>query len=440
MTDAEILSTDPYWWSTSPVSELSTQSLPEDLDLLIIGAGYTGLSAALTAFKLGAKVAVVDATKSGFGASTRNGGMVGAHPRVGWNTLASKFGDAAANKIFSEASDALDFFKTLIFDESIDCDFQECGRIQLAWTPIDHEQQKSLASIIKSKSDVKVEIVNKANLESEIFTNRYFGGLLFPEHGSINPAKFHKGLLDSVRERKIVVLENSPVKSVVREKNTHKVFFDKAVVSVRKVLLATNGYTINQFSWFKKRVFPVPSFLIATEDIDPELLTKLAPGRRMMVETRAKYSYFRISPNGRKILFGGRAAMKPIDLDVAAKRLKTLLDDIWPEIKSYKISNVWTGNTGYSFNHLPHVGKHNEIYYAMGFSGSGTVLAPYLGAKAAFQAFDDARGVTGYSETSLKTRFFHFSSKPYFLGAANFYYQYFVDPKQRRAGKKKAAR
>ena len=154
-----------------------------------------------------------------------------------------------------------------------------------------------------------------------------------------------------------------------------------------------------------------------------------------MVETRAKHSYFRISPNGRKILFGGRAAMKPLPLNIAAYRLKNSLDDIWPEAKNFKVTHAWTGNTGFSFDQVPHVGISNGIHYAMGFSGSGTVLAPYLGAKAALRALNDSSGGTAYSKTKLRTSLIHFFDKPYFLNIYDLYYRYIIDPIQFRQKK-----
>ena len=137
--------------------------------------------------------------------------------------------------------------------------------------------------------------------------------------------------------------------TIEKNNNGFKVHFQNKDIFARNVIMATNGYTINDFSWFKKRVVPIPSFLIATEDLPQELLEHLIPKGRMMVETRAQYNYFRVSPNGKKIIFGGRAAMRPIPLRLAADRLKASLDDIWPELKNYKLTNVWTGNTGYSF-------------------------------------------------------------------------------------------
>lgn len=129
-------------------------------------------------------------------------------------------------------------------------------------------------------------------------------------------------------------------------------------IHAEKVILATNGYTQGKgvFNWLSRRVFPVPSYIIATETLPPELIAELAPGRNMMVETRARYSYWRISPDGSRIILGGRASLQKIDLATAATRLKSNLNNIWPQLEPYKVSHVWRGNTGFNFNHCANVG------------------------------------------------------------------------------------
>ncbi len=426
------MSFEPYWWETQERVPSPNYDFPENVDVLVIGAGYTGLSAGIVANDLGAKTLIIDAEAAGEGASTRNGGMLGAHPRVGWDQLALNFGKEIADQIFKESSESLTFVRNLISQEGIDCNLIQSGRLQLAWSQKDHEKQKKLASLINEKSDINVKIVSKYDLANEIKTGLYFGGILFEDHCGINPMKFHTGLINALKKRGVPLIEYTPVFSIKRKNDSFIANLRNKSVIAKKVIMATNGYTKHDFTWFKKRVFPVPSFLIATEDLPAELIKELSPRSRMMVETRAKYSYYRVSPNGKKIIFGGRAAMKPIPLIQAAQRLRSSLDEIWPELKSYKLSNVWTGYTGFSFNHIPNVGNHDGIHYAMGYSGSGTALAAYLGAKAAYQAFDDPRGDTGYSHTKFRTRFFHIFEKPHFLSVTDFWYRSIVDRVQRR--------
>ncbi len=423
----------PYWWEgLDPVA--ARDDLPGRVDVLIIGAGYTGLSAAIAAHDSGASVAVVDAAEPGQGASTRNGGMFGAHPRLSWDALARQFGEPVADGVFAEATPAMRFVRDLIVREAIDCDLQDTGRIQLAWTAAHFERQKQLRDTLQARSDVEVALVERRDLGEEIGTEHYFGGLLFPAHAALNPAKLHHGLLGAVRKRGVPVTGKAPVTALDRQAGGFLAQTPKGPVRAEKVILATNGYT-QGFGWHRARVFPLPSFLIATEALPANLLGSLAPGRRMMVETRARHSYFRLSPDGRRILYGGRASMRPVDLHLAARRLHATMCEVWPALAGTRLSHVWSGNTGYSFSHMPQVGEADGLHFAMGFSGSGTVMAPYLGAKAAWRALGDPRGETAYAATTLRTSWLHPTGTPHFLKAADLWYRHWVDRWETRRGR-----
>ncbi|MEM6466908.1 MAG: FAD-dependent oxidoreductase, partial [Pseudomonadota bacterium] len=308
----------PYWWDAAP-PDPSSDELPGRVDVLVIGAGFTGLSAAIAAHDAGASVAVVDAGIPAAAASSLNGGMFGAHPRLPWEQLAKAYGEEVADGIFAEARPALEFAKDLIAREGIDCDLTQTGRIQLAWTESHFANQKRLASHVAEKSGVAVEVVEREGLKDEIATDRYYGGLLFPEHCAVHPGKYAQGLLRAVRARGVHVVAHAEVTRLERVEG-FLALTPKGEVRARKVILATNGYTTPAFRALQARVFPLPSFLIATEPLPSNLLGHLAPGRRMMVETRARHSYFRLSPDGTRILYGGRSSMRPVDLKVAAAR------------------------------------------------------------------------------------------------------------------------
>ena len=423
------LTTTPYWWEDRPPAPDLTPQPPEKTDLLVIGAGYTGLSAAIAAHDAGANVTIVEADQPGIGASTRNGGMFGAHPRLSLARLTKLYGQETAEGVFSEATPALNFVRDLQIRENIDCDFQQSGRIVMAWERKDFDGLKKLAEELSSTS-VKAEIIEKADLGNEVGTNLYYGGILMPQHGSLQPRKFHDGLLNAALKRGVAIVGECRVNSLERVGGGYLAKTAKGEVRADKVILATNGYTDKSFPWHNRRVFPLPSYLIATEPLSPNFLSQLAPGRRMMVETRARHSYYRVSPDGTRLLFGGRAAMKPIEIHKAAARLAATMAEVWPETKDVKLTHAWTGNTGYAFNHMPEVGQIDGLHYAMGFSGSGTVMAPYLGAKAGWQAVGDPRGQTAYLGTRLRTHWLHPGGKPYFLQAADLWYQYAVDTAQ----------
>ena len=336
----------------------------------------------------------------------------------------------------SSGPTSLKWMQGLIERENIDCEYQQTGRIQLAWTKTHFENQKKLAEVVKSKSDVQVELVEKEALSEHIATPLYKGGIFFPEHASIQPAKFHLGLLNAVLKRGISFSANCPALKMEGDGAGHVVETAKGTIKADKIVLATNGYTPKTFGWFARRVFPLPSFIIATEPLSANRIADLAPGRRMMVETRARHSYFRISPDGTRFLYGGRAAMVGINLKTAAARLHQTMCEVWPSLKETKITHIWTGNTGYSFSHMPAVGERDGVHYAMGYSGSGTVMAPYLGAKAALQAVGDPSAETAFSRTRLDPRWFHTGGKPHFLQAANLWYKNYVDGAENRAARR----
>jgi len=427
----------PYWWEDgAPLPELSSE-LPAKAELLIVGAGYTGLSAAIAASDAGVKVVVVDADVPGHGASTRNGGMFGAHPRLGFNQLSKIFNHETAAGIFNEAQAAFDFSSGLIYDEDIACQFDRCGRIQLAWTKSHAVRQRRQVTDLQRVSNMNVEFVERDELPTEINSPCYFGAIRFPDHASLHPRQFHDGLLRAVLQRNVQVIQHCPIEHIKKVDSEFIATSNSGrQLRAEKVVMATNGYTQGKFEWFARRVFPLPSFLIATEPLSSNLLQSLAPGKRMMVETRARYSYFRISPDGTRIIYGGRASMTPISPELAAKRLRQTMCEVWPQLSGVKLTHSWSGNTGYSFTHMPQVGNQGGIHFSMGYSGSGVALAPYLGAKAAYCAIGDARGETAYQQSHITSRWFHQTDVPYFLKPANILYKNIIDQIEVRAAKR----
>lgn len=420
---------DVYWWEGLPEPPELPSDPPETTDILIVGAGYAGLSAAIAAADGGAQVTVVDAGVPGKGASTRNGGMFGAHPRLSKGEMTRRFGGDVAKGVYSEANAAFDLVRGIMEREGIDCDFQQTGRIMLAWTRADHEAQKATAENLAA-AGVEARLIPRADLGSEIETARYHGGLLLPKHGAIHPRKFHDGLLAAALRRGVAVIGNCAVAGLERIAGGFSARTAKGAIRAEKVLLATNGYTGRAFPWHDRRVFALPSFIIATEPLSDNMIGRLAPGRRMMVETRARHSYYRVSPDGSRILYGGRAYMRPASMAAARARLRATMAEVWPDLSDVRVTHTWTGFTGYTFNHMPQVGEAEGLHFALGFSGSGTVMAPYLGAKAAWRMLGDRRGETAYAHTALATNPLYPGGTPHFLKAADLWYRWAIDPAQ----------
>src|SRR5262249_61943904 len=158
-------------------------------------------------------------------------------------------------------------------------------------------------------------------------------------------------------------------------------------------------------------VVPIPIFFMATEPLGQSVVRSLIPNGRMIVETYAKHRSLRPSPDGTRIVMGGRAALHPVPLEQAADWLTTELRTIFPSLAQVRISHVWTGNVAMTRSDLPGIGKRDGIWYALGCNGSGVALMPYLGHKVALKVLGERGGKTAFDDVP-------FSAVPLYNGTA----------------------
>jgi glycine/D-amino acid oxidase-like deaminating enzyme len=189
-------------------------------------------------------------------------------------------------------------------------------------------------------------------------------------------------------------------------------------VRAGQVLVATNGYTPAHLSDLKRRIIPIPSYIVTTEPLGKSRIKDLLPNGRIVAESRERHCYFRPSPDGTRLVFGGRAALFNAPEKIAQRELRTLMQQIFPQLSDVTFTHSWRGHTGFTFSYLPHIGQAGGIWHAMGYSGSGNAMAPYLGHKAALQMIGDREGETAFSKTEFPTRWWH-RGKPWFLPFAD---------------------
>lgn len=422
---------DPVWWEEFPVFDDQATALPETCDVVIVGAGLTGCSAALTLAKTGARVLVLDAQRPGYGGSTRNGGMIGGGYRLSFEQMVEKYGHDTAMRLLQETHvDSLAFARQRIEDEGIDCDFDQCGRFRGQWSDAEYDATARGLDDLRALVDVKIDMVPKSEQRREIGTDLYCGGMMLHDHGGVHPGKYLNGMLTAAARAGAMIMGDTKVTAVARKGSGFEVRTAKGRVAANDVLMATNGYTTPDFAALKRRMIPVSSFLIATEELEPSLVDDIMPGRRMCVETRHRHCYFRLSPDAKRFVLGGRAGMSPVPQERATKVLRGLMQEIFPQLSKAKISHSWTGQTGFTFSFLPHIGRIDGVWHAAGYSGSGNAMAPYLGHKAALNILGDPGGDTGFLNTPLETRFWY-RKRPWFLPIAHQMYR-FVDRREDR--------
>lgn len=362
---------DPYWWEAAPRPETEPDPLPASADVVIVGAGFTGLSAALTLARAGRDVVVLEKDRPGEGASSRNGGIASGNLRLGFGGMIKAYGLERAKQIHQEGIDARNDLARFIEAEKIDCNWKLVGRFTGAMLPKHYESQAREADLMNKHLDMGVEMVPKSEQHREIGSDLYFGGQLRPDIGGLHPGKLHQGILDRAREAGVAVHGGTPFTGMRRDGEEHEVATERGTIRARNVIVATNGYTGKSSPWLQKRIAPIPSQIIATDPIPKETMDRLMPKRRMLGETRNLYHYFRPAPDDNGIVFGGRAGALTDDPMKKLSHLSRNLIEIFPELDGIGFTHSWWGYTGFTFDFLPKLVVRDGVHYAAGFCGSG---------------------------------------------------------------------
>ncbi|MDR7126665.1 FAD-binding oxidoreductase [Pseudotabrizicola sp. 4114] len=373
----------PYWWEAAPVRPLPEQPVARRLDVAIVGAGFAGLAAGLMLARAGRSVAAFDAMRPGEGASSRNGGITSGTIRPDFATMTKRFGEDKALAVEQEGKAARAFLYDFIRSEGLDCDFQLTGQFKGALGFDQYDRMARSADRLAKALGVESYAVPHAEQRTYIGTDFYRGGAVRMDIGGLHPAKFHAELLRVALTSGLTVHANTPVASIRREGDGFQVTTSAGTVQARQVLVCTNGYTDGAAPYLRRRLVPVRSRMIATEGLAPEVMARLMPKRMMMGENRQLGFYYRPSPDGTRILLGGRDSSRRGDPAAPTLRLRAGLAQIFPELEGVRLSHSWFGNVAMNRDMIPRIFEKDGVLYATGFCGSGVVWAPWVGMRAA---------------------------------------------------------
>lgn len=378
-----------FWITTLKMPEIRPQALPERVDVAILGAGFTGLSAARTFAKRGARVAVLEAQTLGWGASSRNGGMVLTGLKLGVTDLLSRYGKEPTKRMFAASLEAISTVERIVGEEKIECNFSRSGHLEVASKPGHFEGFQRSAETMARELGHSVRVVPQRELSTEIGSKVYFGGLVDELSAGVNPARYVAGLGSAAKRAGAEIHEETRVERVEAAANNGstgwKIATSRGALWARDVLVATSGYTSSATPALRRRIIPIGSYIIVTEVLSEALAGEISPRNRMIYNSLYYTHYYRLTPDGR-MLFGGRAAFFPENENTIRKSQAILRRDmieIFPQLRDTNVEYIWGGTLDFAFDMMPHVGRMNGLYYSVGYAGHGVAMATLLGQKMA---------------------------------------------------------
>ncbi len=400
--------TTPYWWEGVP-RDACEEAVPARADVVVVGAGLTGSSAAATLAAAGRDVVVIESQWPGFGASSRNGGFVGRHFKHSLADLLKRFDVPTALAYFLELRRGFDFAINLMKSEGLDCKLQENGRFIAAMNVSDFERLKTDYALRRQHLDEKFELLPEGGL-SEYRSTKVVGGVLLREQAAIHPGFYAHAMAQRARARGALIVSNTSVLGLRHVDAGFEVTTTRGAVRCRDVLVSTNGYSGDAMPWLKRRLIPIRGFMVATEPLPAETLRKLLPHNRTYTDIRKDSNYLRWSPDGTRLIFGGQTgADLENKLDVLGMRLRDEMIGVFPELEGTRIAHAWTGRCATTFDVFPKIGNRDGIHFALAYCFSGNALAPYLGHHAALRILGQPS-----PENAFEAR--RFPSMPFYNG------------------------
>ncbi len=382
----------PWWWEDYEPQVVMDVEIPSATSVVIIGAGYAGLAAALELSKRGIDAVVVEAKQPGFGGSTRSGGLISPGDSVGKRyTTANDIDQELFNRLRSDASNGFSLVKQIIDEEKIECHWTQSGFFSGAWCNKHFEAMQQKVELLNNHNVNDTYLVTPECQTEEIGSTYYRGGMVTERSGHLHPSLYFKGLLEACMRRDVPICANAAVKKLNKLNTGWQVETSRGIINAADIIIATNGYTGDATPQFKRRLVPMGSYMIATEELPDDIAGSISPKNRAMADTCRVLTYSRMSPDGKRLLFGGRARFGQTTPLETAPILYEFMTDRFPQLKGCKITHAWTGFVAFTLDEVPHMGNMDGLHYALGCNGSGVIMMTYLGTQI-------ARKIAGISE------------------------------------------
>jgi glycine/D-amino acid oxidase-like deaminating enzyme len=415
-----------FWLDTVEIPAPAPREFPQRVDVAVIGAGFTGLSAARSLARGGGSVAVLESQTIGWGASSRNGGMVLTGLKLPAATLISRYGKDATARMYAASLASIDFVEQLVREENITCDFSRTGHLEVACKPKHFDDFGRSAEETARHFGHQQRLIPKDQLQSEIGSQIYHGGLVDASSAGVNPARYVAGLARAAERAGTAIFEHSHVDEIQREgAQGWKIATARGTLRAKNVFVATSGYTSRVTPALQRKIIPIGSYIIVTEILSEKLAAELSPRNRVIYDSKNYLYYYRLTPD-RRMLFGGRAAFFPETSSTirrSAEILRRGMLSVYPQLHEAKIEYVWGGTLDFAFDIMPHAGQLDGLHFSLGYAGHGVGMSTYLGDKIA-QSILTGRDENPFSSIPFPGAPLNlYNGRPWFLPAAGLWYK-----------------
>lgn len=382
-SDWHALDAAPSLWraTAKPLRAFPALRGDAQADIVIIGAGYTGLSAAHHLAESGFAPIVLEANQPGWGASGRNGGVITAKFRVSFPAIAASHGRGMAKRMYDIAHEATDVVAELVEAYGIEADLTRAGQVKAA------HNHETLAYAVKEAEWLRTElgdrtmtVLSAEEVRAETGSTGFVGGVLNAGSGGIHPLNYLHGLAEGVARRGIAIHSDTPALRLRREGAGVLVETPGGTVRAKQAIIATNSYsdlTPATRDW-QRTLIPFRSAIIATEKLSPDLAATIMPSRRTYTETKRMMRWFRMADD--RIVFGGRGAFGKTDSPAAFRALHKAMVGIFPQAAEVPLAYRWSGLVAMTLDSVPHVGRIDDrLMLAMGYNGAGVAMSSLMG-------------------------------------------------------------
>jgi glycine/D-amino acid oxidase-like deaminating enzyme len=321
-----------------------------------------------------------------------------------------------------DAADSFLLVEEIIAREGIECFYERKGRFVGAYTPRHYDDLAGKLDALNRDAHGEATMLEKGRQHEEIASDFYYGGMVVRRSGKLHPALYCKGLLDACRRHGVTLCARTRVTRITRQSAGFLVRTERGEVAAREVVIATNGYTGEITPALRRRVLPVASHIIATEELAPEVAASLIPNGKTINDTPRVLTYYRMSPDGKRVLFGGRARFTQVEPRVSVPALHRMMTQRFPQLAGVRVTHAWTGNVAFTFDFLPHMGRSDGMHYLLGCNGSGVAMMTYLGTQTARKILGGANRISALDERDFPTMPLY-NGNPWFLPLVGGYFR-----------------